>query len=87
MNIENEQKPVDQAQCKRRNNSTLSYVDCCMRLTGDRSFYEMSNDDLDSIYFVAYNRWAWHMTRQGLIDALIKRKDELMKKSAEFLTK
>lgn len=62
---------------QRRNNSTLSYVDCCMRLTGDRSFYGMSNDDLDSIYFIAFGNWAWHMTRQGFIDALSKRREEL----------
>ena len=59
---------------KRRNNSTLSYIDCCMRLIGDRSFWEMSDDDLDSIYFVAFGHWAWHMTREGYINALkIKR--------------
>jgi hypothetical protein len=63
---------------ERRNNSTLSYVDCCMRLTGSQSFYEMTNDDLDSIYRVAFDRWAWHYTRQALIDALNKRRDELL---------
>jgi hypothetical protein len=58
----------------RRNNSTLSYIDCCMRLTGDRPFEEMTDDDLDSIYAVAFGHWAYHLTRQGYIDALNKRR-------------
>jgi hypothetical protein len=62
---------------KKRNNSTLSYIDCCMRLTGDQPFSEMSNDDLDSIYAVAFKHWAYHLTRQGYIDALNKRRIEL----------
>lgn len=67
---------------EKRNNSTLAYIDCIMRLTGDRSFHEMSNDDLDSIYFSAFGRWAWHMTRQGYIDALNKCRDELANKNS-----
>jgi hypothetical protein len=70
---------------ERRNNSTLSYIDCCMRLTGDQPFAEMSNDDLDSIYFVAFKRWAYHLTRQGYIDALNKRRIELHAESVAFL--
>ena len=62
---------------ERRNNSTLSYIDCCMRLTGDQLFENMSNDDLDSIYYVAFNRWAYHLTRDGYISALNKRRTEL----------
>lgn len=56
---------------RRRNNSTLSYVDCCIRL-GDLSttFESMSDDDLDSLYAVAYGRWAYHMTRDGFIKSL-----------------
>jgi hypothetical protein len=63
---------------KRRNNSTLSEIDCCMRLTGDRPFEDMENDDLDSIYAVAFKRWAYHLTRQGYIDALNKKRVELV---------
>lgn len=58
---------------KSRNKSQLSYVDCCMRLCDDGcrwSFEDMSDDDLDSIYFVAFQRWAYHLTRQAYIDAL-----------------
>lgn len=66
---------------KRRNNSTLSYVDCCMRLHDlERSFESMSNDDLDSLYAVAFGRWAYHLTRDGYIKALYeyrKNKTEL----------
>lgn len=55
-----------------RNKSKLSYVDCCMRLIDEsRSFEDMSDDDLDSIYFIATGRWAYHLTRQGYIDTLI----------------
>lgn len=58
---------------KPRNNSTLSYVDCCMRLADwNKPFEEMSNDDLDSLYFVAFKSWAYHLTRQAYIDYLNK---------------
>ena len=62
---------------KRRNNSTLSYADCCLRLMDfHRPFEAMENDDLDSIYAVAFKRWAYHLTRQGYIDALNKYRAE-----------
>lgn len=66
----------------RRNNSTLSYIDCCIRLTDEnRAFEGMSNDDLDSIYAVAFGRWAYHMTREGYINALNNKRNELNNKS------
>jgi hypothetical protein len=68
-----EVKPSDDIG-KRRNNSTLSTIDCYMILTDDRPFEEMTDDDLDSIYAVAFGRWAYHLTRQGYIDALNKRR-------------
>jgi hypothetical protein len=53
------------------NNSTLSYVDCCMRLIDEsKRFEDMSNDDLDSVYYVATGRWAYHLTREGYINTL-----------------
>jgi hypothetical protein len=56
---------------QKRNNSTLAYADCCVRLMDwNRPFEAMSNDDLDSLYAVALGRWAYHLTRQGYIDAL-----------------
>jgi hypothetical protein len=61
---------------ERRNNSTLSYIDCCMILTSDRPFEDIENDDLDSIYFATFNRRAYHLTRQGYIDALYKKRQE-----------
>lgn len=62
---------------KPRNNSTLAYVDCAMRLCDWRyNFEKMSNDDLDSLYAVAFGRWAYHLTRQGYIDALNKYRAE-----------
>ena len=58
---------------KSRNNSNLSYADCCMRLCDwNVSFEDMSNDDLDSLYFVAFKSWAYHLTRQAYIDYLNK---------------
>ena len=55
----------------KRNNSKLSYADCILRLTDrSRSFEDMSNDDLDSIYACAFGRWAYHLTREGYIKAL-----------------
>jgi hypothetical protein len=58
---------------KPRNNSKLSFVDCCMRLVDwNRPFEEMSNDDLDSLYFVAFKSWSYHLTRQSYIDYLNK---------------
>lgn len=63
---------------KPRNNSTLAYADCCMRIMDwNRPFEAMSNDDLDSIYAVAFGRWAYHLTRQGYIDALNKHRQEV----------
>jgi hypothetical protein len=59
---------------KRRNNSTLSTIDCYIRLTGDTLFEEMTDDDLDSIYTVAFGHWAYHLSRQGYINALNKRR-------------
>lgn len=61
----------------RRNNSTLGVIDCMMRLTGDEPFESFSDDDLDSIYAVAFNRWAYHLTRDGYIKALYKKRKEL----------
>lgn len=67
------------SQEKRRNNSTLSYVDCCIRLSdSSRAFEGMSNDDLDSIYAVAFGRWAYHMSREGLINALNNKRAEIL---------
>jgi hypothetical protein len=43
-------------------------------------FSEMSNDDLDSIYAIAFGHWAYHLTRQGYIDALNKKRSELIAK-------
>jgi hypothetical protein len=63
---------------KRRNNSTLSYADCMLRLSDrSRSFHDMSDDDLDSIYACAFGRWAYHLTRQGYIDALEKKRETM----------
>ena len=65
-----------------RNNSTLSFADCCVILTGDKAFESMSNDDLDSLYFVAFGRWAYYLTRQGYTIALNKYRQN--KKNAQF---
>lgn len=63
---------------RKRNNSTLSAADCYLRLTDEsRDFESMSDDDLDSIYAVAFSRWAYHLTRQGYIGALKNRRKEL----------
>lgn len=62
-----------------RNNSTLSYVDCCMRLTDTgRAFEGMETEDLDSIYAVAFGRWAYHMSREGYILALNNKRAEML---------
>lgn len=59
------------------NNSTLSYADCYLRLMDfNRAFESMTDDDLDSLYAVAFQRWAYHMTRQGYINALNKYRNE-----------
>ena len=55
---------------QKRNSSTLSYADCCMILQSTKAFEGFSNDDLDSLYFVAFSRWAYHLTREGYINAL-----------------
>ena len=66
------------SETKKRNDSTLSYADCMLRLADEsRAFEDMSNDDLDSIYYCAYGQWAHHLTRQGYIDMLYKKRREL----------
>jgi hypothetical protein len=62
---------------ERRNNSKLSFIDCSMRLIDDSKFEEMSNDDLDSIYYVAFRQWAYHMTREGYIKSLYDKRASL----------
>ena len=63
---------------KRRNNSTLAYGDCMLRLTDyNRPFENMSDDDLDSIYACAFGHWAHHLTREAYIGALNKKRIEL----------
>lgn len=65
---------------EKRNNSELSYIDCMIRLTDEsRDFEDMTTDDLDSIYFCAFGRWAYHMTRDGYINALKNKRNELSK--------
>jgi len=56
---------------KIRNNATLSDAACYLRLMDfNKPFEEMENDDLDGLYAVAFKRCAYHLTRQGYIDAL-----------------
>ncbi len=58
---------------KHRNKSRLSHVDCLLVLTNKNvSFEEMLEDDLDLIYRVAFDLWAYHLPRQAYIDALNK---------------
>lgn len=64
---------------QRRNNSTLAYADCIMRLTGTDAFEAMSIDDLDSIYGAAFGHWAYHLIREGYIKALYEKRAELRK--------
>ncbi len=63
---------------ERRNNSNLSYADCCIRLTDNsRAFEGMPIDDLDSIYRVAFSRWAYYMTREAYIKSLYEKRNQL----------
>lgn len=63
---------------KKGNSSTLSYADCMLRLSDrSRSFHDMSDDDLDIIYACAFGRWVFHLTRQGYIDALEKKRETM----------
>lgn len=55
------------------NKSQLT-VSECLTLIADLStiFESFSNDDLDSLYKVATGHWAYHSTRQNLIDTVKK---------------
>jgi len=69
---------------KARNKSKLSWADCYLRLASeDYPFELMSDDDLDSIYRIAFDRWAYHLTRQGYIDSLNQKRFELNNKTVE----
>lgn len=71
---------------EKRNNSKLSFADCSNRLINEKySFEEMSNDDLDSIYYIAFDRWAYHLTRQAYIDALYRKRNELLSSSGIWI--
>lgn len=59
------------------NRSKLSYVSCMMILTGDEDFEDYSDDDIDWIYYNTFSRRAFHLTRQGYIDLLYKRREEI----------
>lgn len=58
---------------KNRNKSKLSYADCS-RILHDRniSLEEISNADLDALYFVAFKSWAYYFTTEAYIKALKK---------------
>jgi len=63
---------------EKMNNSNLAAADCWNRLANeDYAFEGMSTDDLDSIYRVAFDRWAYHLTRQGYIKMLYQKRSEL----------
>lgn len=48
-----------------------------MRLIDEsRRFEDMSNDDLDSIYYVATGRLAYHLNREAYIDTLYKERQK-----------
>ena len=54
-----------------KNNSTLTENQCLALLTDVTiTFESCSDEDLDSLYFVAKKRWAYHSTRQNLINTL-----------------
>lgn len=67
---------------EKRNNSNLSYIDCMMRLTGNVPFERMTNDDLDSIYACAFGQYAYHMSRDGFIESLNKKREQLKQSGA-----
>jgi len=61
------------------NNSNLAAADCWARLANpDLAFEGMSNDDLDSIYRIAYDHWAYHLTREEYIKALYQKRKDLV---------
>jgi len=62
-----------------QNNLILSYSDCMLLLNSNISFEKMSNNNLDSIYYAAFENYAYHMSRKGYINMLNKKRIELEK--------
>ncbi|MCK9430061.1 MAG: hypothetical protein M0R17_08665 [Candidatus Omnitrophica bacterium] len=62
---------------KIRNYSNLSHEDCMMKLTSDIPLETMTIDDLDEIYVNVFGRYAYHMSREGYIKALYKKRLKL----------
>ena len=56
--------------------NNMSYVDCIMKLTSDEPLNQMSNDMLDAIYEAVFSHKAYHMSREGYILALTKKREE-----------
>lgn len=52
----------------------MSYVDAVMFLGGMRQFEELSNEELDVLYFHIFQQRAYHMSREGFIHALTEKR-------------
>jgi len=51
-----------------KNSSTLTLSQCRSILANLYTVFSAFSDaDLDSLYFVAYGRWAYHLTRDGYV--------------------
>jgi hypothetical protein len=60
-----------------RNNSSLSKSECLNLLANPYIATDtLSNDDLDSLYFVVNNRFAYHQTRESIIENINKNRQQ-----------
>lgn len=57
-----------------RNNSKLSKIECLKFFASGSDFSQLSNDDLDEIYFHVNGRLAYHMSREGYINSLSQKR-------------
>lgn len=54
-----------------------SYAEAIMFLTSDTDFSHLDNEELDFLYHCAFDRLAWHMSREGYIRSLEIKRQEL----------
>ena len=59
---------------------SLSYLECQNILRGKRPFSEMTEDELNEIYFATFKSWPYRLTRQAVIAKLAERRMELLTK-------
>jgi hypothetical protein len=60
-----------------KHTTTLTYPEAAKIIASEEPFDNYSTDDLDYMYYVATNQWAFHKTREAYILNLEKKRKEI----------